>query len=123
MSSWKFLLPLLLAGVISASAADKKIVLLAGSVSHGKGEHEFNAGCQLLKKCLDSVPGINQIPILKYLFGSRTRSSTDTTLFVFIRPTILRDDKFADLKYLSGRAAEKASIGGDFTPSNPIPMR
>jgi type 1 glutamine amidotransferase len=39
-------------------AAEKKIVLLAGSVSHGQGEHEFNAGCQLLKKCLDAVPGI-----------------------------------------------------------------
>ena len=72
---------------------------------------------------VDSIPGINQIPILKYLFGSRSRSSTDTTLFVFIRPTILRDDKFADLKYLSGRAAEKASIGGDYPPSSPLPMR
>jgi type III secretory pathway component EscT len=27
-----------------ARAADKKIVLLAGSASHGSGEHEFNAG-------------------------------------------------------------------------------
>ncbi|HEX7858811.1 MAG TPA: ThuA domain-containing protein [Verrucomicrobiae bacterium] len=43
---------------VASFGADKKIVLLAGSVSHGKGEHEFNAGCQLLKKCLDSVPGI-----------------------------------------------------------------
>ena len=42
----------------TAVAAERKIVLLAGSVSHGKGEHEFNAGCQLLKKCLDAVPGI-----------------------------------------------------------------
>jgi general secretion pathway protein D len=75
------------------------------------------------RAAVDSVPGIDQIPILKYLFGSRTRSSTDTTLFVFIRPTILRDDKFADLKYLSGRAADKASIGGDYPASSPLPMR
>jgi type 1 glutamine amidotransferase len=39
-------------------AADKKILLLAGSASHGSGQHEFNAGCHLLKKCLDAVPGI-----------------------------------------------------------------
>src|ERR1051325_3157137 len=39
-------------------AADKRIVLLAGSASHGTGEHEFNAGCQLLKKCLDEIPGV-----------------------------------------------------------------
>jgi type 1 glutamine amidotransferase len=43
---------------LSAAAAEKKIVLLAGSQSHGAGEHEFNAGCHLLKKCLDAVPGI-----------------------------------------------------------------
>lgn len=42
----------------STLAADKKIVLLAGSASHGKGEHEFAAGCQLLQKCLDEVPGV-----------------------------------------------------------------
>lgn len=43
---------------LSASAADKKILLLAGRASHGTGEHEFTAGCALLKKCLDSIPGV-----------------------------------------------------------------
>jgi type 1 glutamine amidotransferase len=43
---------------VSLWAADKKIVLLAGSASHGSGEHEFAAGCQLLRKCLDAVPGV-----------------------------------------------------------------
>jgi type 1 glutamine amidotransferase len=36
----------------------KRIVLVAGKVSHGPGDHEFNAGCTLLKKCLDGVPGV-----------------------------------------------------------------
>jgi type 1 glutamine amidotransferase len=40
-------------------AADKKIVLIAGGPSHGKGEHEFRAGCLLLKKCLDQVSGVS----------------------------------------------------------------
>ena len=40
------------------SAADKKIVLVAGKPSHGPGSHEHNAGVQLLKKCLDSVKGV-----------------------------------------------------------------
>lgn len=45
-----------------ASAAPKKIVLVAGTPSHGPGDHEFNAGCLLLKKCLDeSVPGIQAV--------------------------------------------------------------
>ncbi|HEV8542116.1 MAG TPA: ThuA domain-containing protein [Verrucomicrobiae bacterium] len=43
---------------LSLAAAEKKIVLLAGSASHGPGEHEFNAGCHLLQKCLDAVPGV-----------------------------------------------------------------
>ncbi len=43
---------------LSASAADKKIVLIAGKASHGPGEHEFRAGCLLLQKCLRGVPGI-----------------------------------------------------------------
>lgn len=44
---------------IAAFAADRKIVLLAGSASHGSGEHEFRAGCELLKKCLNELPGIH----------------------------------------------------------------
>lgn len=35
-----------------------KIVLLAGSQSHGPGEHEFNAGCQLLAAKLNALPGL-----------------------------------------------------------------
>jgi hypothetical protein len=35
----------------------KKIVMVAGRQSHGPGDHEFNAGSLLLKKCLDeNVP-------------------------------------------------------------------
>jgi type 1 glutamine amidotransferase len=36
----------------------KKIVMVAGTPSHGPGAHEFNAGTMLLKKCLDDVPGV-----------------------------------------------------------------
>src|SRR5205085_7766545 len=41
--------------------ADKKIVLVAGGPSHGKGEHEFRAGCLLLKSCLDKVRGMSSV--------------------------------------------------------------
>jgi type 1 glutamine amidotransferase len=43
---------------LSALAADKKIVLIAGTPSHGPAQHEHRAGCLLLQKCLNSVPGI-----------------------------------------------------------------
>ncbi|MHB8519563.1 MAG: ThuA domain-containing protein [Limisphaerales bacterium] len=40
------------------AAGRKKIVLVAGHPSHGKGEHEFNAGVQLLSQWLNQVPGV-----------------------------------------------------------------
>jgi type 1 glutamine amidotransferase len=43
---------------LSALAADKKIVLIAGTPSHGPAQHEHRAGCLLLQKCLNAVPGI-----------------------------------------------------------------
>src|SRR5580765_1850608 len=43
---------------LACSAADTKIVFIAGPPSHGPGEHEHRAGCLLLKSCLDKVPGI-----------------------------------------------------------------
>jgi putative membrane-bound dehydrogenase-like protein len=36
----------------------KKLVLVAGRPSHGPGDHEFNAGVQLLNKCLQGYPGL-----------------------------------------------------------------
>jgi hypothetical protein len=54
----------LLAGVWAmplAAVESKKIVLLAGTPSHGPGEHEHNAGCLLLKQCLDRVPSVQAI--------------------------------------------------------------
>ncbi|MEI6784816.1 MAG: ThuA domain-containing protein [Verrucomicrobiota bacterium] len=43
---------------LSASAGDKKIVFLAGPVSHGRGDHEHRAGCLLFKSCLDKFSGV-----------------------------------------------------------------
>lgn len=37
------------------------------------------------------VPVLGDIPVIGGLFGSETQSRTKTTLFVFLRPTILRD--------------------------------
>jgi len=60
----KNLSALLLASVLctlNSSAADKKIVFLAGPPSHGSWAHEHRAGCLLLKSCLDKVPGITSV--------------------------------------------------------------
>jgi len=71
----------------------------------------------------DTLPFIDAIPFADWVFGSRTRGKSDQTLFVFIKPVILRDDKFEDLKYLSGGAMKRAGLGGDYPESRPIPIR
>lgn len=72
---------------------------------------------------LNSLPIIDQIPIINLLFGSRSVQHTDTTLFVFIRPIILRNDKFDDLKYLSDLKTRSASLPGPYPVSEPIPIK
>ncbi|MBL9135772.1 MAG: ThuA domain-containing protein [Verrucomicrobiales bacterium] len=42
----------------TGALAQKKIVLIAGKISHGPGEHEHHAGCQLLASKLNQQPGI-----------------------------------------------------------------
>jgi type 1 glutamine amidotransferase len=51
----------LLCAALSVSAAEKKIVFVAGRASHGPGEHEHRAGCLLLSSCLQNVPGYTSI--------------------------------------------------------------
>ena len=56
-------LAILCGAVVSADAADKKIVLIAGKPSHGPGEHEYRAGSLLFQKCLTGVPGVNVLVV------------------------------------------------------------
>jgi hypothetical protein len=49
---------LLLSLSLHLPAAEPHIVFLAGGRSHGPGEHEFNAGCQLLAKALREQSGL-----------------------------------------------------------------
>jgi type 1 glutamine amidotransferase len=59
------LIPSLLAVVVlwnlNTLAADKKIVFIAGTPSHGPRQHEHRAGCLLLQACLASVPGVTSV--------------------------------------------------------------
>jgi hypothetical protein len=47
-----------LPAVVRAAEAPKKLVLIGGTMSHGPGDHEFNAGVRLLAKCLANVKGL-----------------------------------------------------------------
>lgn len=69
------------------------------------------------------VPVLEHIPVLKSFFSNRSRDNTCVSLFVFIRPTILRDDKFKDLKFLSEENTEHAGVTGQYPASQPMLMR
>ena len=59
------------------------------------------------------VPGLGDIPILGNLFRSRNNSNSTRTLFVFLRPTILRDgndiQRAAEQRYTRLQSADVAA--------------
>jgi general secretion pathway protein D len=72
---------------------------------------------------VSKIPILGDIPILKYLVSSRSKTDSDSTLFVFIRPTILRDDQFEDLKFFSERDLEAAKLPRQFPQNTPMLMQ
>ena len=72
---------------------------------------------------VNAVPILGQIPFLRFLFSSRSHTVTDETLFVFLRPTILRDESFVDLRNLSDGDLRDAGIPTDLPQSRPVVMR
>ena len=42
---------------------DRKIVFVAGTPSHGPGDHEHRADCLLLRACLDPLPGLQTVVV------------------------------------------------------------
>ncbi|MFB3891196.1 MAG: type II secretion system protein GspD [Phycisphaerae bacterium] len=71
----------------------------------------------------NKVPILGDIPVLGYLFGVESDKDTRSTLFVFIRPVILRDDQFEDLKYLSDRDLAAAQLPPNFPASEMMVVR
>ena len=63
------------------------------------------------------LPFVKDIPILKYLFGVEDTTSSESTLFAFIRVQILRDDEFQDLKFLSDRDLALAKMQPNYPAS------
>jgi general secretion pathway protein D len=72
---------------------------------------------------IKGLPFIERIPVLRRLASSESNSSSEGMIFVFLRPTILRDDQFRDLIYLSSEDIPKAQIEGDFPCSSPQLIR
>ncbi len=63
------------------------------------------------------IPFLGDIPVLKYLLGIEEINSSESTLFAFVRVQILRDDEFADLKFLSDRDLAMAQMPPNYPDS------
>jgi general secretion pathway protein D len=68
------------------------------------------------------LPWLEKIPIVKYLASNENKDQRNLSLFVFLKPIILRDDKFQDLKYLSDEDVKSAQIKGTLPQSKPMVM-
>ena len=72
---------------------------------------------------LQGVPVLENIPLIRRLTSLENDSDNQTTLYVFLKPVILRDDKFQDLKHLSDVNVRCAGSCPDYPESKPILVR
>lgn len=70
-----------------------------------------------------SLPIIERIPVINLLARDLEEREQYESLFVFVRPIILRDDKFKDLQHLSEVDQTEARIPSDFPQSIPVLIR
>jgi type II secretory pathway component GspD/PulD (secretin) len=73
-----------------------------------------------LSKDYEGIPFVEKIPLVRELTGLTTTAQSRTTMFVFLRPVILRDDKFRDLQYLSNKDASMAECAPNIPQSLPL---
>ena len=72
---------------------------------------------------MTGIPILENIPVLRELSSLRNKNFSETTLFVFLRPIVLENDKFRDLRYLSKKASRKADEAHNFPVSQPLVMQ
>lgn len=78
---------------------------------------------ETLAESSSHVPLIGDVPVIGWLFGSRSQSRSKVRLYAFIRPTILRDEGFEDLKYVSLEDLDAAGVDDGFPPTRHQYMR
>lgn len=83
--------------------------VIVGGLNRGNRSYDYTG-----------LPLIEKVPLLRAATGLTTTGRSCTSMFIFIRPIILREDKFRDLKFLSGRDARKARLRPGYPQSEPI---
>ena len=66
------------------------------------------------------IPILEHIPIIRELSSRTANAQSTTSFFVFIKPAILRDSQFKDLKFYSCQESRAAGERGAFPRSSPL---
>lgn len=69
---------------------------------------------------IDAVPYLEHVPLLKYLASRRENRGQCSSLFIFLRPVILREEKFEKLRFYSDRDLHQARLPGQYPQSQPL---
>ncbi len=79
---------------------------------------------ETLRRSVAKVPFLGDIPIIGELFRDTRTSSAQATIYVFIRPVIVRDPSFGDLRLLTRGPMQQMEVKQDTPPLEPalIPM-
>ena len=70
-------------------------------------------------EAVTQIPLLSSIPILGELFKNRSKSSSRSRFYVFIRANVLRHDGFEDLKYISEQDVIAAGIDDGWPEVHP----
>lgn len=74
-------------------------------------------------KGVSQVPGLGSIPVLGEAFKNRTKNASRSRFYVFITATVLRQENFEDLKYLSDQGVAAAGIDDGWPELEPRVIR
>lgn len=72
---------------------------------------------------IDALPWLENIPLLKYLSSNRDNRKSCNSLFIFLRPVILREEKFEKLRFYSERDLQEAKLPGHYPQSLPLVLQ
>lgn len=71
----------------------------------------------------NGIPYLERIPIIRQLSSLSIDNTRDNSLFIFLRPVILEEDRFRDLKQLSRHSANTAGDGHNYPASSSLLMK
>jgi len=73
-------------------------------------------------KNVSKVPLLGDIPVIGWVFGNTATEKRYKTTYLFITPTILENEDFADLKGISQKTMQDAELNGSNPTSSPTKM-